>query len=250
MDFQILNEKKEYFEKNKHWLPSHIIPEYTDAFEIEYHYHSTAMDGNSFSLEEVKMVLCDGMTVGEKQLSELYEIINHKNTYAYIKQCLSEGKVLSEEMIKEIHRKLTENIVEEVGYRTQEAFISGARHILPAPNEISSKMNHYYANIEMKKELNAMKYAAWTHAEFIKIFPFSMANGKTARMLLNYQLLSKGFLPISIPIERQEEYFDCLEKYASDSDLSGFTEMISELENEQLDQYNWLIEKILYDNKK
>lgn len=54
---------------------------------------------------------------------------------------------------------------------------------------------------------------------------------------MNYQLMTAGFLPVSIAKESRLEYFDALEAYAMAGDLIPFTEMIAELEEARLDEY-------------
>ena len=86
-------------------------------------------------------------------------------------------------------------------------------------------------------DLNPIELAAFTHAEFVKIHPFEDGNGRTSRLIMNYQLMINGFLPVSITKENRLEYFNALESYAVDGDLELFTDMIAQLEEEQLDQY-------------
>lgn len=78
--------------------------------------------------------------------------------------------------------------------------------------------------------MNAMELAAWTHAEFVKIHPFVDGNGRTSRMIMNYQLMAAGFLPVSIAKENRLPYFETLEAYAMGGDLKPFAEMIASLE--------------------
>lgn len=54
---------------------------------------------------------------------------------------------------------------------------------------------------------------------------------------MNYQLLSKGFLPISIAKEDRLDYYNALDKYAVKGELTDFTDMIASLEEKQLDRY-------------
>ena len=49
-------------------------------------------------------------------------------------------------------------------------------------------------------------------------------------MLMNYQLMSNGFLPVSIAKEDRLAYFEALEAYAVGGDLKPFAYMIAELE--------------------
>lgn len=54
---------------------------------------------------------------------------------------------------------------------------------------------------------------------------------------MNYQLMSCGFLPISIAKENQLDYYNALDIYAAQGILDDFTNMIAELEEGQLDKY-------------
>lgn len=48
----------------------------------------------------------------------------------------------------------------------------------------------------------------------VKNHPMIDGNGRTSRMIMNYQLMSVGFLPVSIAKENRLEYFEALEVYA------------------------------------
>lgn len=66
-------------------------------------------------------------------------------------------------------------------------------------------------------------------------------NGRTSRLMMNYQLMINGFLPISIAKENRLEYYNVLEEYAVNGNLEQFSEWIAILEEEQLDTYISLI---------
>ena len=86
------------------------------------------------TLMETKVVLEDGISVGGKELREIYEVVNHKKAYQYVKKCIAEGKILDEPIVKDIHAILTENIIVGGIYRNQEGRISGAGHVPPVGN--------------------------------------------------------------------------------------------------------------------
>ena len=50
-----------------------------------------AIEGNTLTLMETKVVLEDGISVGSKELREIYEVINHKKAYQYVKKCILVG---------------------------------------------------------------------------------------------------------------------------------------------------------------
>ena len=89
--------------------------------------------------------------------------------------------------------------------------------------------------------MNPVEYAAWTHAEFVRIHPFIDGNGRTSRLIMNYQLMSAGYLPVSIAKDTRLDYYNALEEYAVNKNLNPFADFVAKLEEQQLDTYIKLI---------
>ena len=233
----MLCEKREKLKQLYDYLPKEAVQSFDKSFEIEYAHNSTAIEGNTLSLIQTKAVLEDGISVGGKTLREIYEVVNHDKAFQFIKKCIAEKKTLDENITKDIHELLMENILTRGIYRNVEVRISGAKHKPPVPGEMYWQIKNFYKDMPYRADGNAIELAAWTHAEFVKIHPFVDGNGRTSRMIMNYQLMSAGFLPVSISKENRLEYFEALEKYAVEGDLSVFSDMIAELEEQRLDEY-------------
>ncbi len=242
MDIKSIIEKKNIYQNGKHFIDVITMSSYEKDFDLTFTHNSTAIEGNTLTLLETKVVLEDGISIGGKEIREIYEVVNHKKAYAYVKKCITERKQLDEGIVKDIHAILTENIIIGGIYRNQEIRISGAGHTPPVGNDMYVQIKAFYTDMLWKREeLNAIEYAAWTHAEFVRIHPFVDGNGRTSRLLMNYQLMSQGLLPISIAKENRIEYYNVLEDYAVNGSLTQFSEMIAALEEEQLDDYIKLI---------
>ena len=242
MNFDQLFEKQKIFEQGKKNIDNITLSSYEKDFELTFTHNSTAIEGNTLTLMETKVVLEDGISVGGKELREIYEVVNHKKAYRYVKRCIAEGKPLSETIVKDIHAILTENIIIGGIYRNQEVRISGAGHTPPAGNEMYRQIKDFYSDLDWKKKaLNPIEYAAWTHAEFVRIHPFIDGNGRTSRLIMNYQLMAAKFLPVSIAKENRLDYYNALEEYAVNKNLVPFTELIATLEDERLNAYIRLI---------
>ena len=242
MELNRLLQKKNIYNRGKAKIDSVTLSSYEKDFELTYTHNSTAIEGNTLTLMETKVVLEDGISVGGKALREIYEVVNHKKAYRYIRSCINDRKTLDESIVKEIHAILTENIMIGGIYRNREVRISGAGHTPPAGNAMYVQIKNFYADLEWKKKvLNPIEYAAWTHAEFVRIHPFIDGNGRTSRLLMNYQLMANDFLPISIAKENRLNYYSALEEYAVNENLVPFTDLIADLEEKQLDSYIRLI---------
>ena len=206
MDYERLLELKNVYLEKRNLIPKETIDSYMQAFSIEFTHNSTAIEGNTLTLIETKAVLEDGLSVGGKTLREIYEICNHNKAFAY------------------------------VIYRSVDVYISGAGHTPPTPNEMYRQIKNFYADLPNRNDLNEIELAAWTHAEFVRIHPFTDGNGRTSRLIMNYQLMKNGWLPVSIDKKDRIEYYNALEKYAVSGDLSEFADMIASLEEKQLNQ--------------
>jgi Fic family protein len=237
LDYNRILKKQKLYEDGKDTLHVVTMESYDNAFEVEFTHNSTAIEGNTLTLMETKVVLEDGISIGGKALREIYEVVNHKKAFRYVKQCIKEGLPLGEKVVKDIHALVMENIIVGGIYRNEEVVISGASHIPPARNEMYIQIKNFFADLMFKKNLNPIELAAWTHAEFVRIHPFQDGNGRTSRLIMNYQLMNCGFLPISIAKERRLDYYNALDKYAAEGILDDFTDMIAELEEVQLDKY-------------
>lgn len=238
MNYQELIQKRERYQSERSSIPEYTLQSYEQAFEIEYTHNSTAIEGNTLTLIETKVLLEDGISIGGKHLRELYEAVNHRNAYRYVKECIQNEVPLNEKIIKDIHEILMDHIFTGGIYRNVDVYISGAQHTPPSPNEMYRQIKDFYADLTWKgKELDPIALAAWTHAEFVRIHPFLDGNGRTSRLIMNYQLLASGFPAVSIAKENRLKYFNTLEAYAVEGDLAPFAEMIAELVDQQLDCY-------------
>lgn len=238
MDLDRLLQKRECYRQALPSIPALTLQSYELAFEVEYTHNSNAIEGNTLTLMETKLVLEDAICPGGKSLREIYEAVNHQKAYRYVKACIARNEPLSEKIVKDIHAILMENILVGGVYRNVDVYISGAQHTPPSPNEMYRQVKDFYADLGWKAQaLDPIALAAWTHAEFVRIHPFPDGNGRTSRLLMNYQLLAQGFAPVSIAKEDRLDYYNALEAYAVDGDLAPFTEMVAALEEKQLDRY-------------
>lgn len=237
VNYERLLEKRAKLVEIRNSNSEKLFDNFDKAFEVDYAHNSTAIEGNTLTLIETKVLLEDEISVGNKSLREIYEVVNHNKAFAYVKKCISENKHLDENIVKDIHSILMENILVGGVYRNVEVRITGAKHKPPAPSEMYYQIKEFFSNINSKSDLNPIELAAWTHAEFVKIHPFIDGNGRTSRLIMNYQLLRNEFLPVSINTEDRLEYFNLLEEYAVNGNLAPFVDFIAKLEEQQLDEY-------------
>ena len=172
-------------------IPAEYLEKYDASFAVDYAHNSTAIEGNTLSLMETKLLLEDKVSIGGKALREIYEVINHQKAFELIKKKISAGNELDANVVKQIHSTLVDNIFVGGIYRDGAVRITGASFTPPSGEEMYKELQLFYADFSWMKEKNPIEYAAWTHAEFVRIHPFADGNGRTSRMLMNYQLMFK-----------------------------------------------------------
>ncbi len=237
MNFKRLDAKRLKLQERGVAADSAVMASFEKDFVLTFVHNSTAIEGNTLTKLEAKAVLEDGIAVGGKSLREIYELVNHKKAYDYVKKCIEEKAFLNEDIVKDLHAILTENIFVGGIYRHEPVRISGAGFKPPCGNEMFSEIKNFYLDLSDKeKTLHPIELAAWTHAEFVRIHPFVDGNGRTARLLMNFQLLSKGFLAVSVAKEDRLNYYNTLEDFAVNGNLSPFAEYVAALEEARLDE--------------
>ena len=67
-------------------------------------------------------------------------------------------------------------------------------------------MQKLMENYKQWCNLHPIVKACYLHGEFVKIHPFVDGNGRTARLLLNFELIKNGYPPVIIKNEDRVEY--------------------------------------------
>ncbi len=208
--------------------------EYFEDFITRSTYHSNAIEGNTLSYAETYAILFnDNEFKVSAKPREIYEAINHKYALHYVLENLD--RELTESVIKDIAVLINKNISEISGYRTVPVRIRGSEHIPPAPPQIPQMMMYYVRNYNQTAFDDVFQKMAQMHLQFERIHPFEDGNGRTGRLLLNYELLKNDMAPIVIPKEHRTEYFLMLEKQDS-MELSRFFRELSEQEQKRIDE--------------
>ena len=109
-------------------LDKKLIEQQKEYFRIGLTYTSNALEGNSLTETETKIVIEEGITIGGKPLKDHFEAIGHSEAFDFIYK-LAKAKAISERDIKELHRLFYFRIDKENAgeYRTVRAYITGSK---------------------------------------------------------------------------------------------------------------------------
>lgn len=213
--------------------------EYLEDFITRSTYHSNAIEGSTLTYAETYAILYNdnSFKIEGKEPREIYEAINHKKALDLLFENLNSNEKFDERFIKQINETINQNINDTQGYRTVQVFIRGSEHIPPAPEKVPNLMNYFVYNYNNDIQEIFDKISKY-HIEFEKIHPFEDGNGRTGRILLNYELLKNNLPPVVITKEDRVKYFEFLKN----NDIMGFSQwlkVLSIIEEERMQKFGY-----------
>lgn len=227
-------------------IPKRVIDELREYYRIGTTYSSNALEGNSLTESETKVIIEDGITIGGKTLIEHFEALGHSEAYSLI-YGIAEKSAISESDICELHRAFYRRISEdEAGsYRSVAIVISGTDYIPPKTEDLPQLMKGFCDSIaDMKVNLHPVEYAASLHIKIATIHPFIDGNGRTARLLMNAALLQCGYPLALIPPLLRADYIETI-RQANKGDEAAFINFISSAVYESSKDYLRMLKALL-----
>lgn len=210
---------------------------YLEDFITRSTYHSNAIEGNTLTFAETYAILYNdnSFKIQGKEPREIYEAINHKNALELVFENLKNQDTFDDRFIKRLNETINKNIKETEGFRTVQVFIQGSEHIPPEPEKVPNLMNYFIYNYNHDEQEIFEKIARY-HIEFEKIHPFEDGNGRTGRLLLNYELLKNNLPPVVIAKEDRVKYFEFLRNNDSVG-LAEWLKDLSDIEKERMEKF-------------
>lgn len=241
MNVDLINELKEELDRCRP-LPSAAVRNLDEVYRVEWTYNSNAIEGNTLSLLETKLVLEQGLTIGGKKLREHFEVINHSEAISYVQDIVHRNIELTEHVIKSVHQLVLKNIDDANAgrYRMMNVFISGSQHTPPHFTLVPEQMEQLAQWYEEHKDiLHPVVLAAEFHFKFVYIHPFSDGNGRTARLLMNLILMKHGYPPaiVKAASEARLNYYESLEEASMNGNLNPFLHLIAGCVQDSLQRY-------------
>ena len=216
-----------------------------DGLEINEFYAAEHIDTLRDNLKAFELIL-DKI----KFIYDLYEAFKKETDMEKKKKIsyhIKNNRNLTEDFIIEIANNINKHAPYiSQNYRTIDNGVKfGEKYPIENAANIKTKMaellDNYYG---AWSELDVFEKEAKFNIEFLRIHPFDDGNGRTSRLLLNYNLLLQGHAPIVFPANVKEDYFDARNKEnvnwikdlfekESEKELKVLDKLIEEYEEEK-----------------
>ena len=198
-------------------------------------HHSTAIEGNPLSLNQVDR-LAKGIKIeGQKQAKQ--EVVNYLNVLNNLDNYIEDGKITKKTILK-LHENITHYTLEytylEGQYRSEPVYVVNTKGDIvftpPNANHVPAEMENLLLWINnSSRELNAVISAGIIHYEFVRIHPFVDGNGRTSRALAALYLYMTGF-DVDFTLD---EYYD--------SNRQAYYDALNSVDQKTQDITEWLL---------
>lgn len=207
------------------------------SYCIDFSYHSGKIENDNVTYHDTREIFDkDGVTSYTGDLRTLFEIKNSKLAYERILKAFDSKEPITEDFVKEVQKLLTKgtydprrySLGERPGEYKQGDYVTGRNEVGALAEDVQEEMAELLDELQGVDELPALTVAAYFHAKFENIHPFSDGNGRTGRLLMNYLLLLLGHPPIVIHEEDRKAYYDALEQFDSNLELKQLEGFLKE----------------------
>ncbi|MFC0865138.1 Fic family protein [Sphaerimonospora cavernae] len=233
-----------------------------DIWHQEAH-HSTALEGNTLVLREVRTLLDQGRAVGAKPLREYNEVRGYADAAQWVYgQALEpdiwhNGDLITLNEVRRIHHAAMTPVWDVAPHHDateREGPGSFREHDIqpfaegmtpPSWPLVPAQMEQWVADVRtLGKQIESAadldrplpEELARIHAEFERIHPFIDGNGRTGRLALNLILVRLGHPPIIIMKRQRTTYLSALRR-ADIGDYGALGELIARAMEENLNRF-------------
>ncbi|MEO7422048.1 MAG: Fic family protein [Ornithinibacter sp.] len=210
-------------------------------------HHSTALEGNTLVLNEVRKLLEEGRAVGAKELKEYMEVLGYGAAAKWVYgQALEPGEwttgdLVSIQEVRTVHFKAMTAVwtvaphphashAETPGNWRQHDIQPFPDGMTPPPfPEIHHQMTDWVADVNMLRADSDAPFPerlSKMHIDFERIHPYLDGNGRAGRLLLNLVLVRLGYPPAVVFKRERTTYLNAMRRGDND-DYAPLGELIA-----------------------
>lgn len=146
----------------------------------------------------------------------------------YAEDIVAQREPLCERQIRNLHRLVLKGRGEVRPYRQENVAIAGAATHPPDFLDVPAAMSALIDWYGSAAALHPIARAAQLHTRFVGIHPFVDGNGRTARLLLGFELMKVGYPPAAIRTKDRRTYYDALDSACMRGDFGDITRVVAQ----------------------
>lgn len=198
------------------------------SYSIHFAYHSGKIENDRITYRDTQAVFQGGQEadfVGDSRT--ITEIRNAKDAVETILTAFDQRMPLTEDFVKQIQRRLTQNTYDSRRYQLGERpgeykhrdYVTGWEETGAPACAVAEEMEELLEELQDVDHQNALLAAAYFHAKFENIHPFADGNGRTGRLLMNYFLLLHEHPPLIVHEQDRKAYYAALEDFDREQEI-------------------------------
>lgn len=223
------------FWKKQNIKNSNELASVLSSYSVNFAYNSGKIENDEITYHDTREVFDkDGVTSYTGSTKTLFEIQNSKVAYERMLSAFDDKQIVDEDFLKEIQMILTNGTYDERRYQIGERpgeykhhdYVTGKNEVGASVEDVQEEVYELLDELTDIDDKNALVAAAYFHAKFENIHPFSDGNGRVGRLLMNYILLIHNHPPITIHEEDRKDYYNALEKFDEELELKSLIDFL------------------------
>jgi Fic family protein len=196
---------------------------------------SNALEGSTLNAGETQLAVLRGMTITGHDPAFSKDAIALANALDRVTQLARTNEPTDLEQLQEIHALILGDRPGAGVFRSEPVLISGSVHRPPKTwADIMSSMETWAAWSKANPSAPALLRGIVLHTWLTHVHPYIDGNGRTARAILNLELIRAGLPSVIIRRKDRERYLDALAESDAGGDLGPIAELVIERERDAL----------------
>jgi Fic family protein len=207
------------------------------ALVLEAH-HTTHIEGTHLSLDQSERLM-SGEEVENVHSEDVKELLNYRRAFDFVSDYVFNQKVITEGLIREIHKLLVEHVrgnsAKPGQYRTIQNYVANSKtkeiiYTPPAPYDVPLLMAELVGWLQNEQTIPPVLLAGIAQFQLVHIHPFVDGNGRTSRLLSTLCLYRSGY--------DFKKLFTISEYY--DRNRQAYYDALQSVRNHHMDMTSWL----------
>lgn len=213
-------------------LKAEVVRQVKDELFGERVYSSNAIEGNTLTVRETRLILQTKTMLDVRRKREAREALNLGEAATRIEDIFNSDEAWHDlSTFLEIHEILMRGVSDHIAgrLRNRDVMIRGAKQQPPGAEKVPDLMDQFFSRLNEVKEaeptIHGLVLATWAHGAIARIHPFEDGNGRIARLWQDMLLLRARLTVAIIRPQDRQAYLDALSQ-ADEDEFNPLVQLI------------------------